>query len=140
MDQEFPKLSVTNFCDWSREMQFSLQWAAQWIDPERSPSSLTPVERIINARAAAYMARNLDASNSALMNEENRKCFISAWNAIKSFYQPCSAWVLEDAYSKNFDLHYQKNDPIESHLLKIKLQFSRMAEIKNLYVKCTKSE
>lgn len=126
---DIPKLSMKNYVDWSKKMRYALQLNNLWVDPTLSPTTLTGDDEYNNKKAALFMAIHLDDQNSGLVNEQNDKCFITAWNDIKRFHQPRSATTLSDIYNKIMTTQHRAGQSIEEHLMKLETQFARFHEI-----------
>lgn len=124
---DIPKLTMKNYVDWSKKMRYALMLHQLWVDPSKDTATLTADETTINKKAVLFLACYLDDQNSALVNQSNDNCFISAWNAIKKFHRPRT--VLTDIYSSIQALQHQPGQSIESHLIELEAQFSRFHEI-----------
>ena len=94
------KLNDKNYVDWSKKMKNALKLNQIWVDPSRDPAALNPADKTKNERAALYMSCFLDEKHSSFINDNNEKCFISAWNAIAKFKEPRTSTVLVDIHSK----------------------------------------
>ena len=75
------------------------------------------------------MACYLDDQNASFINETNEKSFISAWNSIQKFHQPRSATLLTDIHKQLRAINHKSGQSIESHLMKLEAQFTRLHEI-----------
>ena len=126
---DLQKLTMKNYVDWANKMKYALKLNRLWVDPNQNPNQLQGEELIKNERAVLFMACYLDDQNSSFINDTNEKCFISAWNTIKKFHQPRSATVLTDIHRKIQALKHQAGQSIESHLMKLEAQFTRLHEI-----------
>jgi Reverse transcriptase (RNA-dependent DNA polymerase)/gag-polypeptide of LTR copia-type/Integrase core domain len=127
---EIPKLTVSNYADWSKKMMYSLKLHNLWVDPTKDATTFTGSNKAINEKAALYMACYLDDANAALINDTNEKSFVDAWNEIEKFHRPRTATVLADIYSIIFELVHQDGESIENHLMQIETQFARLQDIK----------
>lgn len=126
---DIPKLSMSNYVDWSKKMKYALLLHQLWINPTLKPADLNATDKMKNEKAVLFMACYLDEKNAPLINESNDKCFISAWEAIEKFHQPKTATVLADIYGKLMDIIHKPGEPIEAHLIRLEEQFARFHTI-----------
>jgi transposase InsO family protein len=126
---ELEKLTSSNYDLWAKKMECALQLNQLWVDPTKSVEELTAEEKVKNGNAVLFMTCYLDDQNSSFINQKTRKCFITAWNAIKKFHQPRISTALAEIYSKIRSISHKPGQSIESHLFKLEAQFARMSEI-----------
>lgn len=126
---DIPKLTMSNYVDWSKKLRYALMLHQLWVDPTKDPATLEADDKAKSSKAVLFLACYLDNQNAVLVNESNDTCFITAWNQIKRFHQPQAATIITDIYSSIQDLQHQPGESIESHLIKMEAQFSRFHEI-----------
>lgn len=123
-----PQLTTNNYMEWANKLRSALKFNNLWIDPTKNVATINEEEKVINRRAAYYLAIHLDRSNGSFITPENEENFIEIWNSIKDFHRPRTATVLTDIYSKLQKIQHTSGQSVEEHLMKIETQFARFSE------------
>lgn len=123
------RLNMHNYVDWAKKMKCALKLNKMWLDPKKDPATLSQEELQKNEDALLYMAVYLDDQNAHFITQKNETCFITVWNMIEKFHQPRSAIILTEIYSTLRGLSHKAGQSIESHLMHLEEQFTRLDEI-----------
>jgi hypothetical protein len=126
---DLDKLTMSNYVDWARKMKYALQLNNLWINPSTPTNELSEGDKEKSRKAVLFMGCYLDEQNAPFINEKNGQCFSTAWNAIEKFHRPRTSTVLADIHTQIQKIKHKPGQPIETHLMKLEAQFSRLSEI-----------